>query len=68
MSVAMTCVGTPLYLAPELCEGKQYDNKSDVWSLGAMLYELLALRPPFTANTMPALVMRIGADPPFSPR
>ena len=64
LSVASTCVGTPLYLAPELCEGKEYDNKSDVWSLGAILYELCALQPPFTANTMPALVMRICGDKP----
>ena len=73
LAVASTCVGTPLYLAPELCEGKEYDGKSDVWSLGAILYELCALSPPFTANTMPALVMRIcGEEPPsldkqFSP-
>eukprot|EP00665_Eupelagonemidae_sp_cell47_P009560 gene9561-3499_t len=72
MSVAMTCVGTPLYLAPELCEGQTYGAKSDVWSLGAILFEMCALSPPFTANTMPALVMRICADeppplpPPFS--
>ena len=64
LSVASTCVGTPLYLAPELCEGKAYDGKSDVWSLGAILFELCALQPPFTANTMPALVMRICSDAP----
>jgi len=58
-SVASTCVGTPLYLAPELCEGKEYKEKGDIWSLGAILYELCVLQPPFTANTMPALVMRI---------
>ena len=63
LSVASTCVGTPLYLAPELCEGKDYDGKSDVWSLGGILFELCMLRPPFTANTMPALVMRICNDP-----
>ena len=64
MSVASTCVGTPLYLAPELCEGKAYDNKCDIWSLGAILYELCALTPPFTARVMPALVMRICSEPP----
>ncbi len=53
MSVAMTCVGTPLYLAPELCEGKEYDNKSDMWSLGCMLYELCALSPPFSKRRPP---------------
>jgi len=63
-SVASTCVGTPLYLAPELCEGKEYKEKGDVWSLGAILYELCVLQPPFTANTMPALVMRICNDDP----
>eukprot|EP00965_Chrysotila_dentata_P138993 4596527-Pleurochrysis_carterae.AAC.1 len=69
MSVASTCVGTPLYLAPELCEGKEYNNKCDVWSLGAILYELCALQPPFTANNMPALVMRIcAAEPPPMPK
>ena len=64
MSVASTCVGTPLYLAPELCEGKEYQDKADIWSLGAILYELCALTPPFTARVMPALVMRICSEPP----
>ena len=64
MSVASTCVGTPLYLAPELCEGKEYNNKCDVWALGAILYELCALSPPFLATSMPALVMMITRDDP----
>lgn len=68
MSVANTCVGTPLYLAPELCEGKEYGNKCDVWSIGVILYELFALQTPFTARVMPALVMRIcGSEPPPLP-
>jgi len=73
LSVAHTCVGTPLYLAPELCEGKEYNNRCDVWSLGVILYELLTLKLPFHANNMPALVMQIvggtyPALPPSTPR
>ena len=40
--LASTAVGTPYYLSPEICENKPYDHKSDVWSLGCVLYELCA--------------------------
>ena len=59
MSVASTFVGTPLYLSPECCEGKDYGAKADVWSLGAVLHELCALKPPFVAPAMPALVLKV---------
>ena len=55
MSVVNTCVGTPLYLSPEICNGSPYDDKTDAWSLGVLLFELCALRLPFEANVMPAL-------------
>jgi NIMA (never in mitosis gene a)-related kinase len=47
--MAHTVVGTPYYLSPELCEEKAYNNKSDIWSLGCVLYELCTLKHPFEA-------------------
>ncbi|KAK3281466.1 hypothetical protein CYMTET_10749 [Cymbomonas tetramitiformis] len=56
---AKTLVGTPYYLSPELCEGKPYNNKSDVWALGVCLYECCTLRHPFSADNQGALFMKI---------
>ena len=52
-------VGTPYYLSPEIIEGRPYSFKSDIWSLGVMLYELCALKPPFEGNNMHFLAMSI---------
>jgi len=46
-------VGSPYYISPEICEGKPYGKKSDVWSLGVILYELLTLEVPFQAQSLP---------------
>jgi len=43
-------VGTPYYLSPEVCEDRPYNNKSDIWSLGCILYELCSLHHPFEAK------------------
>lgn len=59
LSVVNTCVGTPLYLSPEICNGEAYDGRCDVWSLGVLLFELCALEHPFKANVMPALILKI---------
>jgi len=42
-------VGTPYYMSPELVNNQRYDERSDIWSVGCIIYELAALRPPFDA-------------------
>ena len=56
---AKTQVGTPYYLSPEICLDKAYDHKSDIWSLGCVLYELTTLKHAFDAGNMHALVLKI---------
>ena len=56
---AKTMVGTPYYLSPEILEGKPYDSKSDIWSLGVLLYEMMTFKMPFNANSLPMLSVKI---------
>jgi NIMA (never in mitosis gene a)-related kinase 1/4/5 len=67
MDKARTMVGTPYYLSPEIVEGKPYSFKSDVWSLGVLLYELCTLKPPFDGTSIRQLGMNIvrGTYPPL---
>jgi NIMA (never in mitosis gene a)-related kinase len=58
-NMAHTIVGTPYYLSPELCEEKPYNHKSDIWSLGCVLYELCTFKHPFEAKNQGQLIMRI---------
>ncbi|XP_004857069.1 serine/threonine-protein kinase Nek8 isoform X2 [Heterocephalus glaber] len=69
-SKAYTVVGTPCYISPELCEGKPYNQKSDIWALGCVLYELASLKRAFEAANLPALVLKImsGTFAPISDR
>lgn len=56
---AKTMVGTPYYLSPEIIENRPYNFASDIWSLGVVLYELCALKPPFNAENLKILALKI---------
>ena len=56
---ASTYVGTPFYMSPEICAAERYTLKSDVWSLGCIIYELCSREPPFNAKSHFQLVQKI---------
>lgn len=59
LSKARTLVGTPYYLSPEILKSMPYNAKTDIWSLGVMLYEMTALRLPFSHPDFAALGTQI---------
>jgi serine/threonine-protein kinase len=62
-------MGSPLYMSPEqMRSAREVDHRTDIWSLGAVLYELLAGSPPFMADSVPALIACIMSDSPRSVR
>lgn len=56
---AQTHVGTPYYMSPEQIQEAQYNEKSDIWSAGCLLYEMGALHPPFEATNHLSLATKI---------
>jgi NIMA (never in mitosis gene a)-related kinase 2 len=58
---AQTWVGTPFYMSPEQVDGLAYNEKSDIWALGCLAYELACLRPPFSGANPLALARGIKA-------
>jgi NIMA (never in mitosis gene a)-related kinase len=61
---ARTIVGTPYYMSPEVCENRPYSNRSDIWSLGCLIYELCMLRHAFRADSLVGLIFKIVRDKP----
>jgi len=62
-AVAKTAIGTPYYLAPEMCKERPYAWPADVWAMGVILYELCALRVPFDGANLPQLIANIMRAP-----
>lgn len=60
-------VGTPMYLSPEQATAEEVDQRSDVFSLGALLYECLTGRPAFTGNTFAEISAKVLRDDPTPP-
>ena len=65
-----TQTGTPYYASPEVWKDRPYDFKSDIWSLGCVVYEMASLRPPFKAKDMNGLYKKVVSAlyPPLSSR
>ena len=68
--LAQTVVGSPTYISPEIIHGQNYSYKTDVWSLGVMLYRISSNKFPFDASNLAQLALRItaGSFPPLSPK
>ena len=55
-------IGTPYYLAPEMCKEQSYNLKIDIWMLGCLAYELCNLQKPFYSDKVESLIKKIVED------
>eukprot|EP00392_Amoebophrya_sp_AT5.2_P014536 g14695.t1 len=62
IDAAATVVGTPYYMSPEVCRSEPYSYKSDIWSLGCVLYECCMLKHAFESENLLGLVYKIVSD------
>src|SRR3954469_4866355 len=64
LTEAGAVVGTPFYMSPEQCKGEPLDARADVYSLGALLHEMLAGSPPFNATSLAGIILKHVSEPP----
>jgi len=67
LTTTRAMIGSPMYMSPEqIRDAKSVDGRSDIWSLGVILHELLSGKPAFRGESLPAICAAIAADPPAS--
>ncbi len=66
-SMYNTICGSPIYMAPEIIKHNNYDIKTDLWSIGVIMYEIIVGKPPYKASTHYELICKIDKNPIFIP-
>ncbi len=56
-------IGTPYYMSPEQCKSKKVDHRSDIYSLGCLMYEILTGQPPFSGDTLQIMFAHVATEP-----